>query len=89
MPLPLPLMKAIDKGKAVCLVLLDLSATFNTVDYKILLHRLEDEYNITDKAIKWIHFYLSGRKQRVAVGDIGVDGVTSDCITLTYGYLKG
>ena len=48
-------MKAIDKGEAVCLVLLDLSATLDTIDHKILLHRLEHEYNITDTAIKWIH----------------------------------
>ena len=33
-------MKAIDKEDVVCLVLLDLSATFYTADHDILLHRL-------------------------------------------------
>ena len=83
------IMKAIDKGEVVCLVLLDPSAAFNTVDHEVLLHRLEEGYSITDTAIKWIHSYLSGRRQRVAVGDLGVDRVTSDLVTLTYGVPQG
>ena len=75
------IMKASDKGKVVCLVLLDFSAAFDTVDDEVLLHRLEQDYSITDTAIKWIHLYLSGRRQRVAIGDLGVDGVTSDLVT--------
>ena len=55
-------MKATDKGKVFCLVLLDLSAAFDTVDHEVLLHRLEQHYSITDTAIKWIH----------SVGDLGL-----------------
>ena len=40
------IMKAIDKGEFVCLVLLDLSAAFDTVDHEVLLHRLEQDYSI-------------------------------------------
>ena len=82
-------MKAIDKGEVICLVQLDLSAAFNIVDQKILLHRLEHEYSITDTAIKCIHSYLSGRKQRFVAVDLRVDGVTSDTVTLTYGIPQG
>ena len=83
------IMKAIDKGEFVCLVLLDLSATFDNVDHKVLLQRLEQDYSITDTAIKWIHSHLSVRRQRVAIGDLGIDGVTADLVTLTYGVPKG
>ena len=82
-------MKAIDNGEVVCLVLLDLSAAFDTVGHEVLLHRLEQDDSITDTANKWIHLYLSDRKQRVAVGDLWVDGVTSDPVTLTYGVPQG
>ena len=83
------IMKAINKGEVVCLVLLDLSAAFDIVGHEVLLHRLEQDYRITNTAIKWIHSYLSGRRQRVTIGDIGVDGVTSDPVTLTYGVPQG
>ena len=83
------IMKAIDKREVVCLVLLHLSAAFDTVDHEVLLTRLEQDYNITDTAMKWIHLYLSGRRQRVAIVDHRVDGVTSDPVTLTYGVPQG
>ena len=83
------LMKAINKGEDVCLVLLNLSAAFNTVDQDVLFHRLEQDYSITVTAVKQTHSYLSGRKQRAGVGDLGVDGVTSDPVTLTHGIPQG
>ena len=56
-------MKAIDKGKVVSLVLLDLSPAFNTVDHEILFHRLEYEYNINATASKWIHSYQTENRE--------------------------
>ncbi len=57
----------VDNKKPVILVLLDLSATFDTVDHKILLHTLEHEFGIIGSALAWIISYLSGRYQAVYI----------------------
>ena len=62
------------------LVLLDLSAAFDTVDHAILLRRLETSFGITDAALAWFSSYLSGRSQCVSV-----NGETSDCYPLLFG----
>ena len=56
------------------LVLLDLSAAFDTVDHSILLERLTKSFGISGKALKWFSSYLSGRSQRVTL-DSGVSKV--------------
>ena len=65
-------------------VLLDLSAAFDTVDHKILLHRLHSSFGITGTALKWFESYLSYRSQRVFSG-----GCLSDSIKLPYGVAQG
>ena len=47
------------------LVLLDLSATFDTVNHEILLRRLETTFGITGTALQWFSSYLFNRSQRV------------------------
>ena len=66
------------------LVLLNLSAAFDTVDHAILLRRLETSFGITDAALAWFSSYLSGRSQRVSV-----NGETSDCYPLPSGVPQG
>src|SRR5688572_23887725 len=44
---------SMDGGKVTALVLLDLSAAFDTVDHSILLHRLENWFGISGPALNW------------------------------------
>ena len=58
-------LRAIDDNECVILVLLDLSAAFDTVDHQILLTRLRNRFGISGKALSWIKSYLSDRTQFV------------------------
>ena len=59
---------AIDDNECVILVLLDLSAAFDTVDHDILIERLKHRFGITGKALTWIKSYLCERTQFVKIG---------------------
>ena len=84
------IIKAMDNQEITCLVLLDLLAAFNTVDHTILLNRLETTFGIRDTALKWIASFLTGRTQKIAIGDLGTDlGATSDPVTLTFSVPQG
>ena len=60
---------ALDRGDGVFLVLLDLSAAFDTIDHTILIDRLETWRGITGTVLKWLKTYLSCRTQSVRVGE--------------------
>ena len=60
------LLKIIDSGKCGILILLDLSAAFDTVVHEFLLEDLV-AIGVTEDALKWFESYLSGRKFCVAI----------------------
>jgi hypothetical protein len=74
---------ALDAGKCVLLVLLDLSAAFDTIDHDILLSRLLD-LGITGTPLQWLTSYLNNRHQSVTI-----NGILSSSQTLHSGVPQG
>ena len=60
---------SLDNRNTVILVLLDLSAAFDTVDHRLLLVKLQ-EIGIRDNAHCWMQSYLSQRTQAVKVDNV-------------------
>ena len=67
------ILKALDHNKAIAVVLLALSAAFDTVDHHILCRRLSNTFQIRGKALDWIKSYLRDRSFRVCLGDSSWD----------------
>ena len=66
------------------LTLLDRSAAFDTIDYKILLDRLENLYGISGTALLWFKSYLTGRTRLVTI-----DSSSSKPFILCFGVPQG
>lgn len=47
-----------DKGQVSMLILLDLSAAFDTVDHEVLLKHLRTLAGVDGVALEWFHFFL-------------------------------
>ena len=78
------ILRTLDERQGVYLVLLDLSAAFDTIDHEILISRLRDNVGITDLALAWIRSYLSERVQTVSI-----KGHSSEEVNLIYGVPQG
>ncbi len=73
-----------DKQEVTFVIMLDLSAAFDTVDYAVLLERLEKRLGVTGQVLDWIKSYLIGRRQCVKI-----NGETSEEIELECGVPQG
>ena len=51
------------------MVILDLSVTFDMVDHDILLKILENQFWVTDTALRWFNNYLRPWSFKVCIGD--------------------
>ena len=78
------ILTALDSGSGAVLLMLDLSAAFDTIDHGILLSRLNSLYGISGDALDWFKSYLSNRVQRVIIGD-----TVSECKNLNFGVPQG
>ena len=78
------LLSSMDKHHCVLLVMLDLSAAFDTVSHSILLTRMKEMYGMTGDAYAWLHSYLVDRSQSVII-----DGVMSASKPLNTGLPQG
>ena len=59
---------SLSRGEATALVLLDLSAAFDTIDHSILLSCLLDCFGVGGSTLKWFSSYLTERFQSVKIG---------------------
>ena len=59
-----------DKQRITMLVLLDLSAAFDTIDYGILGQIFEHKFKVKGTAADWFVTYLTNRQQRVQIDDV-------------------
>lgn len=76
--------RSIDNGNGVYLILLDLSAAFDTVDHQILLSFLRDHIGLGGHAFSMFQSYLQDRTQCVSI-----EGVLSELCDLAFGVPQG
>jgi len=63
------MIKVLDQGHVGALMLLDLSAAFDTVDPPILRDVLERRFGVQGDALEWLVNFLNGRTQVIRVDD--------------------
>ena len=68
-----------DRQEVTLLVLLDLSAAFDTIEHDILLEILEEEFGVIGNAKSWISSFLSSRTQRVIIEHKCSKNIQLDC----------
>ena len=78
------ILSALHEKRMVMLVLLDLTAAFDTIDHSVLLARLKHRFGIDGLALKWIQSYLSDRSQYV-----NISGTKSHSKTIGFGVPQG
>jgi hypothetical protein len=78
------IMLSMGKGEMTMLVLLDLSAAFDTIDHSILIKRLYNNYGIDGTALNWFKSYLSNRSQSVTINN-----TESNKVALKFGVPQG
>ncbi len=78
------ILNSMDNRNVTLLLLLDLSAAFDTIDHSILLNRLSQRCGIKGTCLKWFTSYLSNRTQMVKIND-----ATSDPINVKFGVPQG
>ena len=78
------ILKEMDEGCTVALLLLDMSAAFDTIDHSLLLSLLSDSYGIDGNVLEWFRSYLCHRSCSV-----NINNTFSDFICLLFGVPQG
>ena len=78
------ILASLDAGHSTALLLLDLSAAFDTIDHSILTHRLQHWFGISSTALNLLSSFLSDRFQTVIT-----PASKSNPVLLEYGVPQG
>ena len=78
------LLVATDNKDCTVVMMLDLSAAFDTVDHALLLKILKNEIGLRGRVLSWFKSFLTGRSQRVRIGS-----TVSDEIIIKFGVPQG
>ena len=81
--------RALKNHEVACLILLDLSTVFNTINDNILFSRLETRLAVTGTTQEWLRSYLTERTQAIAIGDPLLEGSRSAFVLLNSGIPQG
>ena len=76
--------REIQAGNIVIVILLDLSAAFDTIDHDVLMEKLLKDYGIKGKAFAWMQSYLQNRTFCVKIDD-----TFSSLLELLFGVPQG
>ena len=68
-----------DSGYVSVLVLLDISAAFDTLDHRILLHRLENWVGLSGVVLNWFKSCLEGQSYFVTIGSYDSERMAMTC----------
>ena len=60
---------ALDNQCCTALIMIDMSAAFDTIDHNILLHRLPHHFGINNSVLSWFRSYLNNRSHCVNVNN--------------------
>ena len=77
-------LRTFDYRRDVVLVMLDLSAAFDTLDHTILLDRLSKYFGFSHTVLRWFSSYLTGRIQSITISN-----TTSSSRRLEFGVPQG
>ena len=83
------ILRSMDQNQCVLLILLDLSAAFDTIDHEILITRLHDYCGVTDAALQWFKDYLNDRDQYIVINSGKGEAERSSPAKLKYGVPQG
>ena len=75
---------SMDNQEVTFLILLDLSAAFDTINHSLLMNIVENDFGITGLAKKWLASYLGNRQQRITI-----KGCLSDYFHVNAGVPQG
>ena len=81
--------QVLENQEVACLILLDLSVAFDTIDHNNLLSRLKSRFAVTGVVLKWLGSYLKDRTQVVEIGVPLSGGCRSEFVSLRSGILEG